>query len=82
METRRWRAFLRLKGESMVDSDDDILNEFKGFVQALRRIGVEYSIIVKVEGRRIEHLTELTGQFRSITHGPVHPGRTVRELGG
>ena len=40
----------------MVERDEDILNEFKGFVQALKRVGVEYSIIVNVEGGRTEHL--------------------------
>jgi hypothetical protein len=50
LEIRRWKAFLRLNGETLVEHDQDILNEFKGFVQALKRVGIEYSIIVNVEG--------------------------------
>jgi hypothetical protein len=66
-ETRRWKAFLRLRGESLVETDDEILNEFEGFVHALRRVGVDYSIIVNVEGGRTEHLLGRTGQFGSKT---------------
>ena len=49
MEVRRWKAFLRLSGESLVDRDDEILAEFKGFAQALKRTGIEYSIVLNVE---------------------------------
>ena len=49
MEIRRWKAFLRLTGETLADRDDEILNEFTGFVQALKRVGIDYSIVVTVE---------------------------------
>lgn len=49
MEIRRWKAFLRLEGETLVEKDEDIMNEFKGFVQALKRVGIDYSIVVGVK---------------------------------
>lgn len=49
MEIRRWKAFLRLTGETLAERDDEILDEFKGFVQALKRVGIDYSIVVTVE---------------------------------
>lgn len=49
MEARRWKAFVRLSGESLVDRDEEILTEFKGFAQSLKRTGIEYSIFLKVE---------------------------------
>ncbi|HYY92512.1 MAG TPA: hypothetical protein VE955_11040 [Candidatus Dormibacteraeota bacterium] len=64
MEIRRWKAFLRLKGETLVERDEDILDEFKEFVQALKRVGIDYSIIVNVEGGK----TQLLGQ-----QGQVQP---------
>lgn len=51
MEARRWKAFVRLSGESVVDRDEEILTEFKGFAQSLNRTGIEYSIFLKVEDR-------------------------------
>jgi hypothetical protein len=64
LEIRRWKAFLRLKGETLVERDEDILDEFKEFVQALKRVGIDYSIIVNVEGGK----TQLLGQ-----QGQVQP---------
>ncbi len=61
LENRRWKAFLRLTGETMVERDDEILDEFKGFVNALKRVGVDYSIIVNVEGGRKERFLGGTG---------------------
>ena len=49
MEARRWKAFVRLTGESLVNRDEEILTEFKGFAQSLKRTGIEYSIFLKVE---------------------------------
>ena len=62
MEIRRWKAFLRLNGETLVDRDEDILNEFKEFVQALKKVGIDYSIIVNVEGGK----TQILGQQRQV----------------
>jgi hypothetical protein len=49
METRKWKAFLRVNGETTVDGSHDILTEFKAMVEYLKSIGVDYSIFVQVE---------------------------------
>ena len=54
METRKWKAFLRLNGETTVDSSRDILTEFKAMVEYLKSIGIHYSIVV-VEADQPEH---------------------------
>lgn len=54
METRRWKAFLRMNGETAVDSSQDILIEFKAMVGYLKWIGVEYSMVVQVEAGQTE----------------------------
>ena len=81
MEIRRWKAFLRLEGETLVERDEDILNEFKGFVQALKRVGIDYSIVVNVEEGKPERLTGRPKQAASMTHGPSHEKGTER-VGG
>jgi hypothetical protein len=55
METRKWKAFLRVNGETTVDSSHDILTEFKAMVDYLKSIGVDYSIFVQVEADQAEH---------------------------
>ncbi len=75
LENRRWKAFLRLRGETLVERDDEILDEFKGFVDALKRVGVDYSIIVNVEGGRTEHFLGRTGPIRAAATTPRHQGR-------
>jgi hypothetical protein len=54
METRKWKAFLRMNGETLVDTDQDILTEFKAMVEYLKWIGVDYSIVVQVEAGQKE----------------------------
>ena len=49
MEARKWKAFLRVNGETTVDSSYDILTELKAMVEYLKSIGVDYSIFVRVE---------------------------------
>ena len=49
METRKWKAFLRMNGETTVDTGQDILTEFKAMVEYLKWIGVDYSMVVQVE---------------------------------
>jgi hypothetical protein len=49
METRKWKAFLRMKGETTVDTSQDILTELKAMVEYLNCIGVDYSMVVQVE---------------------------------
>lgn len=58
METRRWKAFLRMTGETTVDTERDILTEFKVMAEYMKCIGVNYSMIVHVEpGRTTESNT-------------------------
>ena len=82
MQSRRWKAFLRLKGETLVDSDQDIVDEFSMFVQQLKRVGVDYSIIVNVEGGRTQRLLGRTGQFRPLAQTATSHRKSVREIGG
>ncbi|HYY92823.1 MAG TPA: hypothetical protein VE955_12615 [Candidatus Dormibacteraeota bacterium] len=51
-----------MNGETLVERDEDILDEFKEFVQALKRVGIDYSIIVNVEGGK----TQVLGQQRQV----------------
>ena len=81
MEIRRWKAFLRLEGETLVERDEDVLNEFKGFVQALKRAGIEYSIVVNVEENRLDKLSGRPKQAASMTHGPSHQ-KGLERVGG
>jgi hypothetical protein len=81
LEVRSWKAFLRLNGETLVERDADILNEFKGFVQALERVGIDYSIIVNVEGRRAGTLTRQAQQGTSMIQSPSSTKRPQR-VGG
>ena len=81
LENRRWKAFLRLTGETMVEKDDEILDEFKGFVNALKRVGVDYSIIVNVEGGRKERFLGGTGPIRATAHTPPSGRRRYESSG-
>ena len=81
MEIRRWKAFLRLEGDTSVEKDEDIMNEFKGFAQALNRVGIDYSIVVNVEVDQPERLTSRPKQAPSMTHGTSYDERTER-VGG
>ena len=55
---------MRLNGETLVERDEDILNEFKGFVQALKRAGIDYSVVVNVEESRTDRLTKRAESIR------------------
>gem|GEM_PF-3451865 len=50
-ENYRWTAYLKLKGQTWARKEEEILDEFDGFVQSLRGVGIDYNIIVMVEGR-------------------------------
>jgi hypothetical protein len=50
-ENYRWTAYMKLKGQTWARREEEILDEFDGFVQSLRSVGVDYNIIVMVEGR-------------------------------
>jgi hypothetical protein len=54
METRKWKAFLRMNGETTVASSQDILTEFKAMVEYLKSTDVDYSIFVQVEADQAE----------------------------
>jgi len=54
METRRWKAFLRMNGETAVESSQDILTEFKTMIKSLKCIGVDYSMVVQVDANQTE----------------------------
>jgi hypothetical protein len=69
METRKWKAFLRMNGETTVDSSHDILTEFKAMVEYLKSIGVDYSMFVQVEADHAE---------RSQTLAMERPARRQR----
>jgi hypothetical protein len=56
MESHEWTAFLKLKGQTSLRNEEEILDEFDGFVQALQRVGVDYNIIVMVEGKASRQL--------------------------
>jgi hypothetical protein len=47
----KWTAYLKLNGQTWARKEDEILEEFEGFVQSLRGVGVDYNIIVLVEGK-------------------------------
>jgi hypothetical protein len=49
-ENYRWTAYMKLKGQASARKEEEILEEFDGFVQSLRGVGVDYNIIVMVEG--------------------------------
>src|SRR6266566_474391 len=59
METRRWKAFLRMNGETTDDTSQDILTEFKAMVEYLKWIGVDYSMVVQVEAGQTERSQSL-----------------------
>ena len=46
----KWTAYMKLKGQTWSRREEEILDEFEGFVQSLRGVGVDYNIIVMVEG--------------------------------
>ncbi|TMI26596.1 hypothetical protein E6H30_03375 [Candidatus Bathyarchaeota archaeon] len=50
-DSYKWTAFLKLKGQTSLRNEEEILDEFDGFVQSLQRVGVDYNIIVMVEGK-------------------------------
>ena len=50
-ENYKWTAYMKLKGQTWARKENEILSEFDGFVQSLRGIGVDYNIIVMVEGK-------------------------------
>ncbi len=74
METRKWKVFLRMNGETIVDTDQDILTEFKVMVEYLKWIGVDYSMAVQVEAGRAE-------QARTVAWSKLPAGKDAEQLG-
>jgi len=74
METRKWKVFLRMNGETIVDSDQDLLTEFKVMVEYLKSIGVDYSMAVQVEAGRAEHA-------RTVAWNRLPVGEDAGQLG-
>ncbi len=70
METRKWKAFLRMNGETIVDSSQDILTEFKAMVEYLKCIGVDYSMVVQVEAGQTERSQTLAMEQLSRRRRP------------
>jgi hypothetical protein len=54
METRKWKAFLKMNGETTVDVGQDMLAECRVIVEYLKCIGVDYSMVVQVEAGQKE----------------------------
>ncbi len=77
MEPLRWKAFLRLRGETSVVHEGEIMDQFDRLVQSFQRAGIDYSLVVLVEGRR--HARAHTTRRQETSQG--HPIRT-RGLGG
>src|SRR2546425_4577514 len=48
-QPRKWRAYLKLEGETAVNCEEDIAEDFSAFVQTLRGILIDYNIVVFVE---------------------------------
>lgn len=73
MESRKWKAFLRMKGETSVNSSQDILTEFKVMVEYLKCIGVDYSVVVQVEAGQAERSQSLAMEQtpRRRGHGQI-----------
>jgi hypothetical protein len=74
MEARKWKAFLRMSGETTVDTGQDILTEFKVMVEYLKCIGVDYSMVVQVEAGQSGHSQNLALEQTPRRRGPGHPG--------
>lgn len=73
MHPRRWKAFIRLNGETLVENDRDIMKEFTGFVAQLRQIGLDYSIVVSVDGKAVDQFGARTRELaRTIANSASH----------
>jgi hypothetical protein len=66
-ENYKWTAYLKLKGQTWARKEEEILEEFEGFVQSLRGVGVDYNIIVLVEGKAPR---ELRSEFKVRKNNP------------
>ena len=74
METRRWKAFLRMNGETPVDTSQEILMQFKIMVDYLKFIGIDYSMVVQVEAGQTERSQTLALEQTPRRRGPEQLG--------
>jgi len=74
METRRWKAFLRMNGETPVDTSQEILMQFKIIVDYLKFIGIDYSMVVQVEAGQTERSQTLALEQTPRRRGPEQLG--------
>ena len=74
MEARKWKAFLRMNGETAVESSQDILIEFKAMVEYLKCIGVDYSMVVQVEAGQADRSQTLAMEQPPRRRGTGQPG--------
>jgi hypothetical protein len=74
METRKWKAFLRMNGETAVDSGQDIMTEFRAMVEYLKWIGVDYSMVVQVESDQPERVQSLAFEQAPRRRETEQPG--------
>jgi len=74
-ENYKWTAFMKLKGQISARKEEEILDEFAGFVQSLRGAGVDYNIIVMVEGGVPRQVTLIATRERR------KPGSVEKGLG-
>src|SRR2546425_741635 len=86
IESYKWTAFLKLKGQTSLRNEEEILDEFDGLVQSLQRVGVDYNIIVMVEGRAPRqlhlHTTRERRKPRSLERDLVHNNGQVHTVRG
>lgn len=72
MHPRRWKAFLRLKGETLVENDQEIMSEFTGFAKQLEKVGVDYSIVVSVDKGPVQQYIPKAREYRPIQRASSH----------
>lgn len=80
MTSRKWKAFMRLTGETM-DGDRGIVKDFTGFAKELERVGVEYSIVVSVDKGPIRQYSAKTNRLQPIVGSGATTGRQIRSEG-
>jgi hypothetical protein len=56
IQAYKWTAFMKLRGQTSLRNEKEIIGEFDGFVQSLQRVGVDYNIIVMVEDKSPQQL--------------------------
>jgi hypothetical protein len=73
-ESYKWTAFMKLQGQTYVRSKKEIMYEFEGFVQSLRGAGVDYKIVVMVQGRTPRHIQHCEHVAKATKAGIARDG--------